>query len=96
MDMRDAMIPARVMEVKVDFSAMSIMGNRMEIAGQRRVSMTLELMPRTDDELIWLKQSLLENGHRVVLLPDGSPIMHPSECVPAKLTDEPQANADHW
>ena len=82
MELRDALIPARMLDFKVETETHNVsdgFGAHRQIAGRRHVRLVIELEHRTAEELNWLVQSLQENGNRLVVLPDGSPIMHPSK-----------------
>jgi len=105
MELRDALIPARVLEAKVEHDTHNVSGfggEIRQIAGRRRIKMTIELEHRNKEELDWLWQSLQENGNRISLVPDGSPIMHPFERdkpvspIVVKKTDRPQALDSAW
>ena len=104
MELRDALIPAFVQNMKVEHethNVMSMGGFPKEIAGRRHIKLEIELLPRNNEELNWLTQSLAENGMRISLVPDGSPIMHPQTIAekatpkPVK-TDHPKAVLEHW
>lgn len=102
MELRDALIPAFVLETTVerDTHHVSDYSGYHEVAGRRRIKMTVELNPRNTDELNWLLQSLQENGKRVALVPDGTPIMHPVEVYEKAAkgveADQPQTSDLAW
>jgi hypothetical protein len=82
MELRDALIPAHVVDAKVEHDTHNVSGfggEIRQIAGRRRIKLTIELEHRNKEELDWLWQSLQENGNRISLIPAGSPIMHPTE-----------------
>ena len=106
MELRDALIPAIVRDMKVETDTHDITGmggiTRQVVTG-RRVKLEIEVMPRNNDELNWLWQSLQENGNRVSLVPNGSPIIHPQTVLERAMapiavvkTDQPKAMAEHW
>lgn len=106
MELRDALIPALVRDMKVETDTHDITGmggiTRQVVTG-RRVKLEIEVMPRNNDELNWLWQSLQENGNRISLVPDGSAIMHPQivlEKVMASTavvkTDQPKTLDSSW
>lgn len=107
MELREAMIPAIVKDFRVDTETHDIGdsfgGIRRQVAGRRHFFITMELHPRNNEELNWLVQSMQENGNRLVVLPDGSPIMHPSERdkpitspVTVPRADKPQTPDSAW
>lgn len=106
MELRDALIPALVLEAKVEHDTHNVSGfggEIRQIAGRRRIKMTIELEHRNKEELDWLWQSLQENGNRISLVPDGSPIMHPQTVLERAMapiavvkTDQPKTMAEHW
>lgn len=105
MELREAMIPAMVKDFRVDTETHNVsdaFGTHRQIAGRRHFIVTMELHPRNNEELNWLVQSMQENGNRLVILPDGSPIMHPSQrdkpIAPIALskTDQPKTMDSAW
>lgn len=108
MELKDALIPALVLEAKVEQDThyvSSINGFNHEIAGRRRIKMTIELEHRNKEELDWLWQSLQENGNRISLIPDGSPIIHPATLAEKAISpivatlaraDQPKTQDSAW
>ena len=95
MDLQDALIPAVVRDMKVETDTHDITGMRgitRQVVTGRRVKLEIEVMPRNNDELNWQWQSLQENGNRVSLVPDGSPIIHPAILTKKALTDPPKTD----
>lgn len=81
MDLKDALIPARVLEAKVEHDTHNVsdsFGTYRQIAGRRHFKLEIELDARNNAEIDWLVKSLQENGMRIKLIPDGSPIIHPA------------------
>lgn len=102
MELRDALIPAIVHRADVETETHDITGMggvvRKMVTG-RRVKMEIEVMSRNDDELNWLWQSLQENGNRICLVPDGSPIIHPcamKSVAPESKHDQPKTLDSFW
>jgi hypothetical protein len=104
MELRDALIPAFVQDFKVDVDTQSlsdVFGTYRQIVTGRRISLTIELQPRNDAELNWLVQSMQENGNRIALVPDSSPIMHPNALTEQAMsapckTDQPKTKESAW
>lgn len=104
MELREALIPAIVQNAKVETDTHDVTGMGGQIVRQvvtgRRIKLEIEVLPRNNDELNWLWQSLQENGNRIALIPVGSPIIHPGEAM-AKIatpikTDLPQTIDPSW
>lgn len=104
MDLKDALIPAFVQNMKVEHETHNVSGMDgfpRQIAGRRHIKLEIELLPRNNEELNWLTQSLKENGMRVSLVPDGSPLMHPTAVMeraitPIIKTDQPKNTDSAW
>lgn len=95
MELRDALIPAIVHEMKVeqdtaDFTSMR--GFARQVVTGRRIKLEIEVMPRNNEELNWLWQSLQENGNRISLIPDGSPIIHPVALAEKAFANSPKTD----
>lgn len=106
MELREALISASVQDFKVDVDTRDIMtmnGDYRKMVTGRRVSLSIQLNPRNNEELDWLVKSLQENGNRISLIPDGSPIIHPSQLAKKataphaiKTADKPQTPDSAW
>lgn len=102
----ERMVPGFVREIKADAEIRPVMGmNGMAHvvqSGPTRITLVMELQPRSHEELIWIKQSLMENGQRALILPNGSPIIHPGlpgaspAPVKTKTGDAPKTTSDSW
>ncbi|MCL2874708.1 MAG: hypothetical protein FWF12_00135 [Betaproteobacteria bacterium] len=67
------------------------------------ILLKIVIHPRSVAELAWIGESLKKNSNRLVVFPDGSPIMHPASERPSPKidvlrakTDVPVAVVDHW
>lgn len=81
---------------RIPVSSFGVVGGPFEVAGQRRVTMEIELVGNDPATLGWLIESLQGNGMRLRVEPDGSPIIRPEIVPAAPKTDEPKTTADHW
>lgn len=87
-------------EVQHDTHDISTFGGTFKMAGQRRVKLEVEIVD-SDPELIeWLIKSLLENGRRIQIEPDGSPIIrpvtNPSPTPALPVSDAPRTFGEAW
>lgn len=95
MELRDMLIPAHVLDFRVDNEAHHVMGmdgSSMRIDGRRHYKMEIELDVSNAEELNWLVQSLQENGSRISLIPAGSPIIHPNTLTKKALANPPKTD----
>lgn len=98
MDLQDALISANVQSMRVDHdthNAIGMDGFSRQIAGQRHIKLEIELLPRNNEELNWLTQSLAKNGMRISLIPAGSPIIHPAALMEKAMSEPVKTDKPH-